>query len=250
MNCLELRSAAAALALSFGLCVNAGCMIAAHESRVAGNLNVPQSESQSFELGEARSASVDLKLSIGHLTLAGGAVKLMEGEFVHEVNRLKPDWSYTVADGEGRLLIRQVCENVNNCDKRDRNIWNLRLRNDVPLKLKIDFGMGDSHLSLGGLSLQELNLNTGMGSSTIDLTGEWRGDLKAHIETGLGNVTVRLPRQLGVRVNVAKGLGRVHSQGMLRSGSAYTNDAYGKSPQSLQIEVNCGMGSVFLELAG
>jgi hypothetical protein len=40
----------------------------------------------------------------------------------------------------------------------------------------------------------------GAGEVTVDLTGDWQNDLDVNIEGGVGEITLRLPRGVGVRV--------------------------------------------------
>ena len=53
-----------------------------------------QIDPQSVELGKAKSADVELHIGVGQLRLAGGAKKLLEGEFVYNVARWKPEVKY------------------------------------------------------------------------------------------------------------------------------------------------------------
>ena len=63
----------------------------------------------------------------------------------------------------------------------------------------------------------------GAGQATVDLTGDWKKDLDAKIEGGVGTATIRLPRNVGVYVRAARGIGSVNASG---EGDAYVNDAY------------------------
>ena len=47
-----------------------------------------------------------------------------------------------------------------------------------------------------------------------------------------------------------RGLGAIHADGFQKQGDAYVNDQYGRSPVTLQIEVEGGVGEINLELAG
>jgi hypothetical protein len=82
-------------------------------------------------------------------------------------------------------------------DIRDfRNEWDLRLNNDVPMNLSLEMGAGTSNLQLGDLTLTGLGVNLGASKSTVDLSGDWVHDLKATIDAGATDITVRLPKRL------------------------------------------------------
>ena len=65
-----------------------------------------RTESQSVELGDAKSVRVEVNLGAGNLEVAGGAEKLMEADFNYNVARLKPEVEYT----DGTLVVRQPDE--------------------------------------------------------------------------------------------------------------------------------------------
>jgi hypothetical protein len=66
----------------------------------------------------------------------------------------------------------------------------------------------------------------------------------------VGRATIRLPRDVGVHVVARGGIGAINASGFQKQGDAYVNDAYGKSPVTLQIEVEGGVGEINLELGG
>jgi len=105
-------------------------------------------------------------------------------------------------------------------------------------------------LTLAGLALGRLELNMGAGETTVDLTGNWKKDLSAQIHGGVGKATIRLPRDVGVHVIAHGGLGAINASGFQKQGDAYVNDQYGKSPVTLRIEVEGGVGEIDLALGG
>ena len=114
--------------------------------------------------------------------------------------------------------------------------------------MKINLGAGPSNLALGALALTSLEVNGGAGDVTIDLTGDWRNDLDAGIEAGLGNIFLTLPRDVGVRLEVDAGIGAVDAGGLTRDGNTYINDAYGVSHVTLRIHINGGVGNINVDL--
>lgn len=206
-----------------------------------------RTESQSVELGDARSVRVEINLGAGNLDLTGGAEKLLEADFTYNVAKLKPEVKYT----DGTLVVRQP--EVNGLPALQgitdfRNEWGLRLSDDTPMDLSVDVGGGTSDLKLAGLSLTGLNISMGAGNSTVDLSGDWVRDLDVSIDAGAAIVTVRLPREIGVRVEVEPGPHTIEAQGLAQDGDVYTNDAYGVSEVTLQINLEAGIGQITLEI--
>jgi len=206
-----------------------------------------RTETKSVELGDARSVDVNITIGAGDLKVTGGAEKLLEADFTYNVAKLKPEVEFT----DGTLVVQHpdVRGYRSPQDIKDfRNEWNMRLNNDVPMNLKLDMGAGTSDLQLAGLSLTGLDIMQGAGNSTVDLRGGWTRDLDVTFDTGAVNITVRLPKDVGVRVEVEAGVGRVEASGLKQDGYVYTNQAYGESEVTLQINIMTGIGQINLEV--
>jgi len=207
-----------------------------------------QTSSESVALGGAEAISAKLKMAAGDLTVGGGADGLMEADFAYNVADWQPEVSYDDVTSEmGTLSVEQPDENAGMRDD-DRNEWDIHLNDGVPTDLHVVMGAGESNLDLSSLILTGLDLEVGAGPSTVDLTGDWDRDVDASIQGGAGVVTVRLPSQMGVRVDVAGGLGEVRAEGLSRDGDAYVNDAYGESEETLNVDIEGGVGLVKLEV--
>jgi hypothetical protein len=206
-----------------------------------------RNESQSVELGDASSVSVEIKMGAGDLQVTGGADKLLEADFKYNVAVLKPEVGYT----DGRLEVRQPeTSGMPNLlgIMNFRNEWDLRLNDQVPMDLSVDLGGGTSHLQLAGLALTGLKVSLGAGDFTLDLGGDWARDLDATIDTGAANTTLRLPSNVGVRVRVEPGPNIINATGLTKDGNFYTNAAYGVSKVTWQIDLVPGIGLITLEV--
>lgn len=206
-----------------------------------------QTQFQTVELDGAESASVEITLGAGDLTVTGGAEKLLEADFTYNVVELKPQVEFT----DGVLVVRQpdsnglpVLQNITDF----RNEWNLALNDDIAMNMSINMGAGNSNLQLAGLSLTGLDLSLGAGAGTLDLSGGWARDLDVAIDTGAAELAVRLPRDVGVRVEVDRGPTAIHASGLTQDGEVYTNAAYGASETTLDIEIDAGVGLISLEV--
>jgi hypothetical protein len=208
-----------------------------------------RTESQSVELGDARSVRVEINMGAGDLEVNGGADKLMEADFTYNVAKLKPEVEYT----DGTLVVRQP--EVNGMPALQgiadfRNEWGLRLYDGVPIDLSVNVGAGAGNLQLDGLSLTGLEVSLGAGTYTVDLSGDWARDLNVTIDAGAANLSVRLPKGVGVRIKVEDGPHTIEATGLTKDGDVYTNDAYGVSEVTLHIDITAGIGWLNLELAG
>jgi hypothetical protein len=224
----------------FAALVLAGCAPRASVGAV-------QTESQSVELGDSNSVRVDINMGAGNLEVTGGAEKLLEADFTYNAAKLKPEVEYM----DGTLVIRQpgakglpVLKDITDY----RNEWVLRLYDEVPMDLSVNMGGGSSDLQVADLSLTRLNVILGAGTSTIDLRGDWPRDLDITIDAGAADVTVRLPRNIGVRAEVDRGPAVIEAPGLTQDGDIYTNAAYGVSDVTLHVNISTGIGRINLEV--
>jgi hypothetical protein len=227
--------------LLFGLLLSTGCTSIAK----VGEL---QSETKSVELDGADSVKVEVIFGAGVLDLSGGADQLLQADFNYNVAKLKPNVSYA----NGTLVVEQPEERgmLSLSGISDfRNEWTLQLNDQVPVDLKVDIGAGTSDLELADLSLTRLEVAIGAGISTIDLRGDWTHDLDVSIDAGAADLLVRLPEAVGTRIYVEAGPHTVTTSGLSKEGYVYTNDAYGVTDVTMNIELIAGIGMINLEVS-
>jgi hypothetical protein len=97
---------------------------------------------------------------------------------------------------------------------------------------------------LGNLNTQRLEVRGGMGDIVLDFTGAWPTDMSARIEMGLGALTLRLPRGLGVQVNRGGALSSFDSQELLRRGNSYYSAGFDDAARKLTIALEASLGSI------
>lgn len=208
-----------------------------------------KTDTESVKLGQAKSVSVELSMGAGNLKVRGGAADLMDGAFTYNVPAWKPRIGYSESGERGKLTIEQP-GGLHSNSGDTKYSWELQLNNKVPMEVHVELGAGRSDLALGDLSLTKLHVEMGAGESTVDLVGNWKRDVDAHLEGGVGQATIKLPRSVGVRVTVEGGLGSVSAPDFRKDGGAYVNGEYGKSPVTVNVKVEGGVGKVSLELSG
>jgi hypothetical protein len=227
-------------------CVVSGALLLAG-CRPGPRVGALQTESQSVELGNAAAVRVEIDFGAGELVMAGGAEKLLEADFTYNVDRLRPEVTYA----DGTLVVRQpptdglpVLQGITDF----RNEWDLRLYNEVPMDLTVKMGAGTSDLQLAELSLTGLDISLGAGAYTVDLSGDWARNLDVTIDAGATDLSLRLPADVGVRVEIEDGPHTVDAPGLTQSEGVFTNAAYGVSEVTLRVELDAGPGQIRLEI--
>ena len=190
----------------------------------------------------------DLEIGAGEHNLTGGADRLIEADFSYNVADWEPEVSYDVSSDRGALSVQQGEGGGVNLGGYARNEWDIRLNGEVPTTLSVQMGAGESDLDLDSLTLRGLDLEMGAGRITIDLTGAYDSDLLARIRGRVGEATVRLPGEVGVRVEAKGGLGQINAEGLQKEGGSCVNDAYRDSEVTLCVDVKGGVGQINLEV--
>jgi hypothetical protein len=207
-----------------------------------------QEESKYVDLKNAASVRAQLKMGAGELHITGGADQLMDGDFSYNVSEWKPKVSYDVSDKKGELVVKQGGANSGSLDGKARNEWDITMNDEVPTDLVVKVGAGESDLDLDSLSLTGLDLKMGAGKTTVDLTGDYAKDFDASIEGGVGEATVLLPSEVGVKAKAEGGLGKINAKGLKKVDGSYVNDAYGESDINISVDVKGGVGEINLKV--
>ncbi len=203
-----------------------------------------QHQSRTVERQGAKSVHVSLETSAGEFNISGGSSHLLDADFSYSGSYETPRVDYNVADGVGHLNISQDSGGTH--FGTTHNQWNLHFSNEVPLELKVEMGAGRGQLRLRDMPVTRLQMSMGAGQGDLDLTGDRKNDLVADLEGGVGQVTIRLPRKVGVVVRASGGIGAVDAHGLRHEDGEYTNEAYGKTPATIRLTVQGGVGQISL----
>jgi hypothetical protein len=202
--------------------------------------------SRAVELQGAKSVHASLEAGSGELTINSGLTDLVDADFDFASSYETPRVEYNVANGAGELRISQDNGGTHTHFGSHDNKWNLRFSKDVPLELKIEMGAGRGDLHLHDLQVNRLDVSMGAGQVDLDLTGDRKKDLAANLEGGVGQATIRLPKNVGVIAQASGGIGSINAHGLRHNGDDYTNDAYGKTPATIHLKVEGGVGEISL----
>jgi hypothetical protein len=210
-----------------------------------GTVYAMQHQSRTVDRGDVKNVRATLDMGAGDINLSGGSSHLLEADFDYRTSAGAPKVDYSISGVTGDLRISQD-DNGKHIGTTSDNHWTLHMANNVPLEIKIDMGAGHGNLRLGDIDVTRLNLDIGAGQVDVDLTGDRKSDLTADIEGGVGEANIRLPKNVGVIVNASGGLGTIDAHGLNHDGDEYTNALYGKSPITIHLKVEGGVGRIVL----
>jgi hypothetical protein len=82
----------------------------------------------------------------------------MEADFDFQPASWQPDVVYRIDGTRGVLSVEQPANSGPSITGRNRNVWDVRLSDTVPLDLNVSQGVGKSELRLGGMDLRTLRV--------------------------------------------------------------------------------------------
>ena len=157
-----------------------------------------------------------------------------------------PEWKPEVRyEGEGafrgNLVIKQGSASVTLGDVK--NIWRLKLADDVPLDLAVHCGAGENKLDLSRLDLRKADVHMGAGRVEMDLRGQPKHDLTVDINGGVGEADIRVSADANVIATAKGGIGEIDIKGMEKRGGEWVTDKR-MAKATLRLNVNGGIGSI------
>ena len=210
-----------------------------------------QSVSQSLE--NAQRADVTIAMGVGTLrmgagseqaTLVSGEVSLGPGETLDQSFRVSGDTAYL------RLGARSVGSHwpFGGGWSGDRT-WDLKLSPSVPMQLKVDTGVGTSELDLSGLRVTELDADLGVGKASIVLPRA--GRVSGSVDGGVGEVEVVVPEGVAARIRADAGLGGIDVSGNYqKQGDTYVSPGFDTAEDRVDLRIKGGVGRVVVRQGG
>lgn len=115
--------------------------------------------------------------------------------------------------------------------------------------MDIESGVGEMTLQrIGNANLESLDFEGGLGEYTFYFDGKMTGNMSADLEIGMGQLTVYLPRDIGVRIRMNDSfLTSISVNDMRKNGDYYTNDLWNSDRPQLDIRVEAGVSKVEVE---
>ena len=99
-------------------------------------------------------------------------------------------------------------------------------------------------VSLGNSRCDRLEVEGGMGKVVLDFGGAWTNSAAVSVKMAVGELTLRLPRRVGVRLTLDKFLARFDPAGLVARDGAYESAGYADAERRLDISVTSAVGGV------
>jgi hypothetical protein len=107
-----------------------------------------------------------------------------------------------------------------------------------------------SVIGLGNSRCDEIEFEGGIGKVILDFGGAWTSSARVEVKMAVGELTLRLPRNAGVRVRMDKFLSSFEPAGLVRRDQAFESRNYAQAERHLDLDLTTAMGGVNVEWVG
>ncbi len=154
---------------------------------------------------------------------------------------------FGVGDAEIDLTDISITKLNINCGLSDVEL-EINKRNSVICEsVSIENGLGDlSVFGLGNLAAKKIDINIGLGSADIDLSGDRIYDTDINVDVGLGSLDMTLPKKTNIKIYVDSSfLSSVDIYGLKqKKNKLWVSPDWDSSHPTITMDVNVGIGSV------
>lgn len=208
-------------------------------------------ENSVINLEGIKKAKLNLSIGVAKLNVEGGTSndKLMDSEFVYNVEEWKPVVNYSKNNDEGKLSIEQPSSTTSNISGKFKYEWNLKFNSNVLFDIDADMGVGKSNLDLRKLNFESLDLQLGVGETTIDMSGSYNHDIDVDIDGGVGSTVIYVPKNMNCIIDLETGVGGINIDGFVKNGSRYTYES-NDAKNTIRIDLSAGVGSIKVRQKG
>jgi hypothetical protein len=104
-----------------------------------------------------------------------------------------------------------------------------------------------SLLGLGNSRCDEIEFEGGIGKVLLDFSGRWSGSSRVEVTMAVGELTLRLPRSIGVRLRMDRFLSSFEPVGLVHRGDQFESPNYDRTQRHLDLDLTTAMGGVNIE---
>jgi hypothetical protein len=103
---------------------------------------------------------------------------------------------------------------------------------------------------LANANAREIRVDAGVGNVELDLGGQWTHDIDLNVDVTLGIVTIHVPSDVGVRVSLRKTLASFDHQGLTERDGAWVSANWESAPHKLRISAEMVFGKLTIDKTG
>jgi hypothetical protein len=115
-------------------------------------------------------------------------------------------------------------------------------------ELDVNVGAADfTATRLGNANADQIRVRGGIGTVDLDFSGTWTRDLSVLTRLAVGNLTLRIPSDVGVRLEVQRVATEFDHEGLEKRDDAWYSANWDSAPHKLRIRAETYFGKVSVE---
>lgn len=97
---------------------------------------------------------------------------------------------------------------------------------------------------LGNARASNVRVSTAVGDVDLDLSGAWTGEMALDVHVMMGSITVRVPRDAGVRANVSRFFGGLDTPSFTERNGAFYSSNWDRASRKLVINGDVALAGI------
>ena len=204
-----------------------------------------QHETRSIPMDKSELTRVEIRMGAGELTVRKGSTNFLDAAFDYQRPSWKPTVNYRSTGVRSDLEILQPSDSGGFGNNEYK--WDIQLNDSILMDVVAKLGAGEAKMNLGELTLRSVEMNMGAGEVNMDLRGKIPArSYDVHINGGVGQANVYLPRDVGIYATAQGGIGEIHVSGLEQRGNHWVNASKLDSPITIRVDVKGGIGEIRL----
>jgi hypothetical protein len=123
--------------------------------------------------------------------------------------------------------------------------WNLSLNRDLPIRLFLKTGAGESTVDLGDTLVKDLYIETGASSTQVTLPAR-AGQTRVVAKAGMAALNFQIPQGVAARISTHVGIAgiEIDMNRFPKIGDVYQSPDFDSAINKVDIEIEAGMGGI------
>jgi hypothetical protein len=124
--------------------------------------------------------------------------------------------------------------------------------NATPMEL-LEISLGATSFRgtrLANSNAAEIRVDAGVGNVELDMGGEWARDIQLHVEMSLGVVTIHVPPDVGIRASHRKVIAGFEGEGLVERDWAWVSTNWDSAPRKLRVNAETILGKLSIDRTG
>ena len=103
---------------------------------------------------------------------------------------------------------------------------------------------------LANANTPDIRVDAGVGNVELDLGGQWTQDIDLRVEVTLGIVTIHVPADVGVRVSLQKTVASFDHEGLIERDGAWVSKNWDSAPHKVRVAAETVFGKLSIDRTG